>query len=181
MLSSFEDKLKLLEVIKHNKDNFKESNSFREFLVDCKLFCTPSSYGSKIETRWIKDNQYVKVPRTEDRGDYIDTTTNESVEFKVSYKQSKGIWSFLQFRPYQNIDRYDLLCIHDDMSHTLYRIPKDVMISVIKQSGDFAHGTIDRAMDNTNIEYRLTFTPNIANSLSEYVVDNTHKTLTKFW
>ena len=97
-------KLDLLKELKYKGENFVEPEDFQEFLIDCKLYLKPSSYGTRIQNRWRTDHNYKSVKSSEDSGDYKDS--DEYVEFKVSYV-SKGEWFLVQLRPYQNINRYD--------------------------------------------------------------------------
>jgi hypothetical protein len=155
---TYDEKLRLIKELTQYKTKFTESKDFAEFIVDCKLFLNPQSYGSKIERRWIKDRGYKKVKSTLNRGDYKDG--NKWVEFKVSF-ESQGKWFLLQIRPYQKIDRYDILLIDKDMKPTIYKISKDKMKELVDKFGDVCHGTKMSNQDNINLEYRITLTNDI--------------------
>lgn len=155
---TYDEKLRLIKELTQQKTKFIESKDFSEFIIDCKLFLNPQSYGSKIEKRWIKDNGYKKVKSTLNRGDYQDG--DEWVEFKVSF-ESQGKWFLLQIRPYQDIDRYDILLIDADMKPTIYKLSKEKMKELVDKFGDVCHGTKMSNQDNTNLEYRITLTKEI--------------------
>jgi hypothetical protein len=155
---TYDEKLRLIKELTQQKTKFIESKDFSEFIIDCKLFLNPQSYGSKIEKRWIKDNGYKKVKSTLNRGDYQDG--DEWVEFKVSF-ESQGRWFLLQIRPYQDIDRYDILLIDADMKPTIYKLSKDKMKELVDKFGDVCHGTKTSNQNNTNLEYRITLTKEI--------------------
>lgn len=155
---TYEDKLTLIKELTKKKKHFTESRNFSEFIIDCKLFLNPQSYGSKIEKRWVRDNGYKKVPSSLNRGDYRDG--EEWVEFKASF-ESNGRWFLLQIRPYQEIDRYDILLIDENMNPTLYKVSKDKMQDLVNKFGAVCHGNKLSNQDNTNLEYRMTLTKDI--------------------
>lgn len=175
-------KLKLLEEIESTRCNFRESTDFNHFLLDCKLYLNPSSYGKKIENRWIRENLYKKISKNLDRGDYVDG--DKYVEFKVSYKSrnTNNTWSFLQIRPYQMIDRYDLMIIDYKMNYSVYSVPTIEMKKILGLYGEACHGTLKSNMNNDNIEYRITVRENMLHILQPYKFKTTiNKFNTKFW
>ena len=166
------EKKNLLKVLEEAKKNFVEPDDFEDFLVSCKLFLNPQSYGTKIQNRWRKDNGYKKVNSSLNLGDYKDESMY--VEFKVSYI-SNNQWTIIQIRPYQKIQRYDIMLIDEDYKDKLYKIPKDKMNILIDKYGDVAHGTKGSNLNNKNLEYRMTIKKNMLPEIEQYI-SNTTKT-----
>ena len=163
------DKISFLKEQEHKKKYLVPSDDFEEFLIDCKIYLNSQSYGIKIQNRWREINKYKKVKSSEDRGDYKDGSTY--AEFKVSYF-SDGKWSLLQLRPYQPVDRYDILLVelgNTNMNYTIYKIPKDKMKYLIDRYGETAHGTKQSNLDNNNIEYRITIKKNMLHEIEPYI------------
>ena len=175
---TIDDKITLLEFIDRQKKNFQEPNDFREFLIHCKLVLNPQSYGAKIQKRWIKDNLYTSVSSSENRGDYKEGTS--FVEFKVSYQSNEG-WTLLQLRPYQDIERYDILLVDKKYNYRLYKIPKEIMENLIEKYGGHCHGTKVSNMDNKNIEYRMDIQKKRLHEIEQYESDTSVKKSGKFF
>jgi hypothetical protein len=176
---NLEQKVELLNDIRYKKSNFQENNDFKEFLADCKLYLNPSGYGTRIENRWISDNGYKKINKTLGRGDYKDD--NEFVEFKVSYKSNEK-YTFLQFRPFQNVDRYDLMMVDYKMNYSIYQIPKNNMIEILQNSNEVCHGTKEHNILNENLEYRITMDSSLISKLNNFLISKTKTELPKnFW
>jgi len=169
---NLEQKVELLNDIRHKKSNFQENNDFKEFLADCKLYLNPSGYGTRIENRWILDNGYETIHKTLGRGDYKDG--NEFVEFKVSYKSNEK-YTFLQFRPFQNINRYDLMMVDYNMDYSIYQIPKSDMVKILENSNEVCHGTKEHNILNENLEYRITMDSSLINKLNKFLISKTKK------
>ena len=169
---SSSDKISLLESIEQKKRNFKESTNFKDFIIDCKLYLNPQSYGTKIQNRWRAVNKYNSVKSNKNRGDYKDGL--EYVEFKVSYLSDKK-WSLLQLRPYQKLDRYDVMLIDSKFNYTLYKIPKDKMKSMIFKYASPAHGTKVSNSVNENIEYRMDIKHDMLYEIESFISDTTIK------
>ena len=172
------DKINLLESIERKKRNFKEPTDFKDFIIDCKLYLNPQSYGTKIQNRWKTINKYLTVSAYLNRGDYKDD--KEYVEFKVSYLSSDNKWSLLQLRPYQKLDRYDVMLIDGKFNYTLYKIPKDKMKSMILKYASAAHGTKDSNLLNENIEYRMDVKYDMLYEIESFISDTTIK-INKFF
>ena len=176
---NLDQKIQLLNDIRYHKSSFQEKNDFREFLVDCKLYLNPSGYGTKIENRWILENGYEKLSNKLGRGDYKDGI--DFVEFKVSYKSNEK-YTFLQFRPFQDIDRYDLMMVDYNMNYSIYKIPKNIMIKLIEESADVCHGTKEHNILNKNLEYRITMNDILITNLDKFIFKNTKtKSPNIFW
>tara|TARA_Y100000592_G_scaffold21159_1_gene32550 strand:- start:1491 stop:2045 length:555 start_codon:yes stop_codon:yes gene_type:complete len=166
------DKISFLKEQEHKKKYLVPSDDFEEFLIDCKMYFNSQSYGPKIEKRWREINKYKKIKSTENRGDYKDGS--EYTEFKVSYF-SEGKWSLLQLRPYQSVDRYDILLAelgNTNMKYTIYKIPKDKMKYLIDKYGEVAHGTKRSNSDNKNLEYRITIKKNMLHEIEPYIFEH---------
>jgi|TARA_R110000824_G_scaffold76510_1_gene193860 hypothetical protein len=167
------EKINLLESLEWQKKHFQEPIAFRDFIIDCKLYLNPQSYGTKIQNRWKTINKYKSLNSSVNRGDYKDNTTY--VEFKVSYL-SDNKWSLLQLRPYQKIDRYDIMLIDHKFNYTLYAIPNTKMKLMIDKYGDAAHGTKDSNLNNKNIEYRMTIRNHMLYEIESFISKTTVKT-----
>jgi len=167
---NLEDKLELLNDIRYKKLNFQENNNFKEFLADCKLYLNPSGYGTRIENRWILNNGYEKINKTLGKGDYKDGS--DFVEFKVSYKSNEK-YTFLQFRRFQNVNRYDLMTVDYNMDYSVYQIPKNDMITLLEDSNEVCHGTKEHNILNENLEYRITIDSSLINKLSNFLISKT--------
>ena len=111
----------------------------------------------------IKDFKVDRIPVMihKEKGKFVAYVDgDEWVEFKVSF-ESQGKWFLLQIRPYQDIDRYDILLIDADMKPTIYKLSKEKMKELVDKFGDVCHGTKMSNQDNTNLEYRITLTREI--------------------
>ena len=168
---NLEQKVELLNDIRYKKSNFQEHNNFKEFLADCKLYLNPSGYGARIESRWILDNGYEKIKSTLGKGDYKDG--NEFVEFKVSYKSKDEKYNFLQFRPFQDVNRYDLMMIDYDMNYSIYQIPKNDMVEILENSSTVCHGTKEHNILNENLEYRITIDSSLLKKMNNFLITKT--------
>jgi hypothetical protein len=169
LTSTKKEKKQLLEHLSKCEKDLKnnEPEDFEDFLICCKLFTNPQSYGTKIQNRWIRDNGYHKVNSSKNCGDYKDM--DSYVEFKVSYF-SNNKWTLLQLRPYQKIDRYDIMLIDKNYKYELYEIPKKQMDRLLKQYGDVAHGTKDSNIENKNLEYRISIKKHMLLIIEKYLV-----------
>tara|TARA_R110002012_G_scaffold48512_6_gene126273 strand:- start:1374 stop:1931 length:558 start_codon:yes stop_codon:yes gene_type:complete len=169
LTSTKKEKKQLLEYLSKGEKDLKnnEPKDFEDFLICCKLFTKPQSYGTKIQNRWIKDNGYHKINSSKNRGDYKDI--NLYVEFKVSYFLDNQ-WNLLQLRPYQKIDRYDIMLIDKNYKYKLYQIPKKQMDRLLKEYGYVAHGTKDSNIENKNLEYRISIKENMLLNIEKYLV-----------
>ena len=155
---SIEEKFKLLDLQECGKHSISTTQPFSNFLLDCKLFLSPSAYGKRIEKRWIEDHRYKKINEKTGIGDY--THSSKVVEFKTSYmsdsnKRGKLVWRILQIRTHQKIDRYDLLLIQREKKGFKYfevRIPAKVMHTLACDYGSATHN------GNFDTGYSLTIT-----------------------
>ena len=163
-------KIRILEYIERNKNTFPKTGDFKTFLINTKFFTNPQSYGIQIQNKWMRMFGYKSIAKSKNRGDYKDT--DEYVEFKVSYL-SNNTWSIVQLRPYQDVDRYDIMLIDNKYNHILYKIPSDKMKSLIDKYGDVAHGTKESNSDNKNIEYRITIKKNMLYEITPFISDTT--------
>ena len=150
---SIKEKFKLLDLQECGKHSISTTQPFSNFLLDCKLFLSPSAYGKRIEKRWIEDHRYEKINEKTGIGDY--THSSEVVEFKTSYISNSSKWRILQIRTHQKIDRYDLLLIQREKKGFKYfevRIPAKVMHTLAYDFGSATHNS------NFDTGYSLTIT-----------------------
>lgn len=170
------------KIIKNNpKWNFDKS--WKEFLMSAKYYCTPSSYGTRIQNRIIFENGFKKVDSKKDRGDAYDSGNDDYSEIKVAFMNVKKYYSILQVRLYQNVDYYYLFFINDKYQHSEYKIPKKEFKEITEKYGQACHGTEDSRKNNENIEYRIDFKPSNVEQwsiLSKFKI-NGKTNNNKFW
>ena len=168
----------MLKSLDEAKKSFVEPEDFEDFLISCKLFLNPQSYGIKIQNRWRTDNGYEKVNSSLNLGDYKDG--DMYVEFKVSYISTNNNWSIIQIRPHQKIQRYDIMLVDSDYKYNLYKIPKNKMDIFVDKYGEIAHGTKSSNLDNKNLEYRITIKKNMLVEIEQYIsnenIENNYST-----
>jgi hypothetical protein len=71
------------------------------------------SYGAVLEKMYLTELSLVKVPSSEERGDFFHPVTKEYTEFKVSAAdeaQGRNV-NFVQIRPHHKIDNYHLVIV----------------------------------------------------------------------
>ena len=139
--STKSEKKNLLKSLDEAKKSFVEPEDFEDFLISCKLFLNPQSYGIKIQNRWRTDNGYEKVNSSLNLGDYKDG--DMYVEFKVSYISTNNNWSIIQIRPHQKIQRYDIMLVDSDYKYNLYKIPKNKMDIFVDKYGEIRNDASD--------------------------------------
>ena len=150
-----EQKLQFTKERMKMRKNFFESPDFRTFLIDCYTYLNPSSYGTKIQERFRKDNGWSKVKASENRGDY--KTEKGYVEFKVSYLGAMNTYTLKHIRPWQELDRYHVLLIDSQCDYTIYDIPKNDMNEFIDKYGKPCNGTSTANAKNQKVEYGWDF------------------------
>jgi hypothetical protein len=105
---------------------------------------TGQSYGPLMEKFYIKENNYIKVPSKDDRGDYK-KTNNEYEEYKFTFPNDENGYklNFVQIRPWQEITGYLFEVYSPRDGWYRFRIPKKDMKSILFDHGALAHGTIE--------------------------------------
>ena len=94
------------------KDKFKQSNdvnynlTFNDFISDCYVRLKPCSYGSRIQTKIIKDLDATSIVPSLNMGDV--SLGSKSGEIKVSYLGKSNSYNFLNI--------YEEKIIHDACS-----------------------------------------------------------------
>lgn len=145
------------------KDKFKQSNdvdydlTFNDFIADCYVRLKPCSYGSRIETRIIKDLDATSIAPSLNMGDV--SLGSKSGEIKVSYLSKSNSYNLTHLRMWQKFHYY-LFCFVDcenDFIPEFYLLDKYVLDSVKKTP---MNGTKESNSDNTNIELRTTVKKN---------------------
>ena len=145
------------------KDKFKQSNdvnynlTFNDFISDCYVRLKPCSYGSRIQTKIIKDLDATSIVPSLNMGDV--SLGSKSGEIKVSYLGKSNSYNLTHLRMWQKFHYY-LFCFVDcenDFIPEFYLLDKYVLDSVKKTP---MNGTKESNSDNTNIELRTTVKKN---------------------
>tara|TARA_R100000908_G_C3747510_1_gene142560 strand:+ start:1438 stop:1989 length:552 start_codon:yes stop_codon:yes gene_type:complete len=176
--STLEQKIQLTKERRSMRKNFVESTDFRTFLVDCYLYLNPSSYGTKIQERFRKDNGWGKVKASDNRGDY--KTEKDYVEFKVSYLGVMDTYTLKHIRPWQELDRYHVVLIDSSFDYTIYDIPKNDMNEFVHKYGSACNGTSTANSKNEKVEYGWDFKNNNLYQLENFVMKPSTK-INKFF
>jgi hypothetical protein len=134
----------LLEVLRTNVADVKETilaqENSRDALIIAKSYLSPQSYGALLET-WIKKRM--------DLGDKLDNLSGDAshniktFEIKVSIEDKTGKFNYVQLRPSHSVDAYIILNYSITLDEVLWLyIPHNEMITMINESGGYAHGTL---------------------------------------
>ena len=134
----------LLEVLRTNVADVKETilaqENSRDALIIAKSYLSPQSYGALLET-WIKKRM--------DLGDKLDNLSGDAshniktFEIKVSIEDKIGKFNYVQLRPSHSVDAYIILNYSITLDEVLWLyIPHNEMITMINESGGYAHGTL---------------------------------------
>jgi hypothetical protein len=59
------------------------------------------------------------------------------------------------------------------MDYSIYQIPKNDMIEILKNSNEVCHGTKEHNILNENLEYRITMDSSLVNKLSNFLINKT--------
>jgi len=134
----------LLEVLRTNVADVKETilaqENSRDALIIAKSYLSPQSYGALLEI-WIKKRM--------DLGDKLDNLSGDAshniktFEIKVSIEDKTGKFNYVQLRPSHSVDAYIILNYSITLDEVLWLyIPHNEMITMINESGGYAHGTL---------------------------------------
>lgn len=129
---------------------------------------TPQSAGRKMEKWLVRAYGWTGVSSTENRGDALHRDGKYS-EVKVTFiTSSNKNANFVQLRPYQGTDMYDLFVVDSNYRVIHLRVSKADMLKEIEKIGKNAHGTGESASENTNREFSIRFpwTPEKSNSIA---------------
>lgn len=140
-----------------NKNFEKECNTYPwSFFIRTMRLLTAQSSGARIQNYFINFYGWGKVNQSEDRGDA--RIGEKYFEIKITLISGSNTGAnFVQIRPHQNIDYYELFVIDAENAITRYRLTKDQMQSEISLVGASAHGTKNAVTNNANKEYAIRF------------------------
>jgi hypothetical protein len=131
---------------------------------------TSQSYGSRIENRIIQENKLTKVPSSFDKGD-AKTKLDKYGEIKISFKNTKGDFSFVQIRPHQKCHFYLLQAIDENFKPYTFIVTIDEIDDVLKEfKATNCHGVSKNKKDVSQEELRFTVSHNSAGW--SYLCDN---------
>jgi hypothetical protein len=149
--------------LKLAKEKYVQTNDvnlsldFADFIADCYVRLKPCSYGSRIQTKLIKDLDVSSIPPSLNMGDVV--LGKKSGEIKVSYLGKSNSYNLTHLRMWQKFHYY-LFCFIDcenDFIPEFYVLDKYVLNSVKMTP---MNGTKESNSDNTNIELRATVKKN---------------------
>jgi len=122
------------------KETILAQENSRDALIIAKSYLSPQSYGALLET-WIKKRM--------DLGDKLDNLSGDAshniktFEIKVSIEDKTGKFNYVQLRPSHSVDAYIILNYSITLDEVLWLyIPHNEMITMINESGGYAHGTL---------------------------------------
>jgi len=93
----------------------QEPEDLREFLGFCFTEYRPNEYGKRIQKRFETYFGFTKISQSEDKGDSLFRTTNNTkllLELKVSFLGVNNYYTVRYIRPWQEFDYY-LICFID--------------------------------------------------------------------
>jgi hypothetical protein len=137
---------------------FKEGNvvdynlPFDDFICDCYVRLKPCSYGSRIQSKIIREIKCKTIHPTENMGDIM-LGNHLPTELKVSFLGQNNCYSITHVRMWQKF-RYYLFCLIDcenNFEPEFYLIDKYIMNMVSLRP---MNGTRKSNSENTNIELR---------------------------
>lgn len=158
----FEELLRLFNQFKYESqdEEFGFEDDWVLFLKKM-LLLSPKSYGTKIQNRIIKRNNFNKVSQTEDKGDF--EINNEFFEIKTSIITITNKTANISgIRKHQEINGYYIILINAiDYSNPqtyVYRLSNTQMCEEMKKKNMNAsplNGTKQANKDNKKIPYRI--------------------------
>lgn len=130
--------------------------AFNDFLKAMYLL-TSQSYGPRIQTRIIKELNWVKIKASKNLGDALAMVDNIHHEIKVSLiSSSNDSMNLVQIRLWQNVNYF---CFWFDIrtgKFSVYLLTHDQMVKEIELTkASAAHGTKEANEVNQNVELRL--------------------------
>jgi hypothetical protein len=143
-----------------SKNNDYSHITWMMFSKLCVQYLSAQSYGAVLERMYIKEHDFIKVPSTDERGDFSDPTTGKFSEFKVTASDlvSGSKVNFVQIRPHHNIDDYHLVIVDKQTGVSeLFVLTKEQMQAEIEATGSrLAHGS-GKTNTYVNKEYAIRF------------------------
>ena len=116
------------------------------------LFPSASSKVKLVEEKLKRMNNWITVPASDERGDYIDN----GIYFELKTSSMNRVISALQIRPWHNIDEYRFLYINSEScSIEQFIISKENMNRIIEETHSYTHGTVKSNQENVKREYSL--------------------------
>lgn len=137
------------------------SVNWTDYVKAAVTFTSAQSYGSKVESMYIKKRGFSKVQPSEERGDAYDDKTSKHMEIKFTAVSSPDYRAnIVQIRPHHDLDEYHILIFNKDTNQTqLYVLSKHEIAEEIKLTGSqLAHGTkSNHDASNKRTEYAIRF------------------------
>lgn len=140
-----------------NKKFDKECNTYPwSLFIRTMRILTAQSSGARIQNYFIYFYNWEKVKQTLDRGDA--RLGKEYFEIKITLisGSNTGV-NFVQIRPHQVIDYYELFVVDGENKISRYKLTKVEMQDELNLIGASAHGTKKAVIDNKNKEYAIRF------------------------
>lgn len=111
------------------------------------------SYGGRIERYLISHFGWEKVPQADDRGDAVDGDGRYwEIKVSVMYRPDGAVANFVQLRPWQDIDGYQLFVVDVDNRVWRFVLTPEQMADEVDRFGGYAHGTADVGDGNERAE-----------------------------
>lgn len=133
---------------------------WNDFVKASVYFTSAQSYGTTIESLYLKKTGLEKVKASEERGDGYDRTRGVNIEVKftvISYPDNR--MNLVQIRPHHNIQEYHVLTYDKEKEVTeLYILTKEEMAEELLLTGEgLAHGTAKNKQAYSHPEYAIRF------------------------
>jgi hypothetical protein len=141
----------------NNRNFAKECNTYPwSLFIRTMRLLTAQSSGARIQNYLIHFFNWTKVNQAEDRGDA--RVGEKYFEIKITLISGSNTGAnFVQIRPHQDIDWYELFVIDGDNNISRYKLTKIQMQEELNLIGASAHGTKNAVTDNKNREYAIRF------------------------
>ncbi len=155
--SSLIDEMKLLLTKRIDKQPI-DNIDWTAYVKAAIAFTNPQSYGSKIETMYLRKIGYEKVKSNDEQGDARDPNTNKYFEFKFSVMSyPKYQIDLVQIRPHHILDEYHIVAFNTSVEITeFYILSKEDMEKELEITGaKLAHGTNKSKEKLSHPEYAI--------------------------
>lgn len=138
-------------------DRFGFDEPWAVFIRQMRLL-SAQAYGTRVQ-KWLTEFYgWATVPAGADRGDVLDGDGLYQ-EVKVTFLTASNPGAnFVQIRPHQNLDGYELFVVLHDFNVVRFRLTKKQMAAELALFGQTAHGTTKAVAGNATREYAIRFT-----------------------
>ncbi len=133
---------------------------WNDFVKAAVHYTAAQSYGTTVESLYLKKTGLEKVKASDERGDAYDRKRDVNIEIKftvMSYPDYR--MNIVQIRPHHNIQEYHIITYNKETEATeLYVLSKDEMAEELVLTGEgLAHGTTKTKDAYSHPEHAIRF------------------------